>query len=1047
MKKLAVNSPRLGGGFFGSKGSSPSPAPQPASPSSSTDYSDLSPELIPIVTLISSQVHRRYHEGIFMLYYDLNGDGKPADREWKEVYGILTGNQLAYWDAATLAQFRNNPDALIETSAKPNYINFTDSVYNAMKVLPAAKQNLDNVIIVSTTLKNRYLLQFKSYSDLTVWYSALRLSNYEHASLQKAYTGALLSARGSRLSDIRTILAEKRFEHEDWVSIRYGSGMAWKRCYAVVEPSVTKRKNFTPGRVLFYDNDQKKKKGLLAVVTSATMVTAIYPQSHKLIDHSTMLKLDAMINFKSPSVAAKVSKKQLEDFKNTSIFLMPEQHSSVPGFDTLIRFLIPLLDSFGLYGRPKRLKADRVDPDSLLFGLPTLPYVHYLQLDDVTGLTKQGDFLSWDATAWNNNIKRVMESKLARGYDGCGSSRGLAGAGGALSAMSSPHTPQGSFGHKSASPQKRPPPKAVGSQSSVPVSTPRQPPSVDSVSRNVQNLSIGTGGAGGGAGGIGGGAGGAGGMGAGAAGAVAAGAVGAGAAAAAYGGEDKFDPHKSVQLADIYAKYSSIKAPSDQFHQDRNQVLNGSSEDFDDDALPAAIRNASAHPTGNMYPAQDYAELESDDDSEPEVDSRQLGSYPNGSKSSGSVPDGSLQLPGMDKRNSSYSSVHSPMTQYNEFHEQFGKAVGPSNLGQTEFSGFSDDDDDAPPPPPKHGRTHEKVNSVSYGAAQVEDDRKLSVHSEQGKLSSGSSLYSHTSPQQHQVAQPMAGGPRISSPNISQNRPGPATAKSYTDRSPPKSGYAGYPGSGSQGQGNQPGSQAQGSQGPSQGSYPSQYPAQPQYPAQTASQAPSQPQYPNTYASSPQQPQYSPQPPQQQFQRPQAAQPSQPRLSPQQYQQMQQQQYQAPAQQYQAPAQQYQAPPPQQYQAPAQQYQAPQQYRQGPPPGQYAQGRPQQPQYQQPPPQQFQQRPVAPPQAYPAKKGGQRGVLPAHKMEQFPSAGPSAGPSRVPPQGYQQQQFAPNPLRANGQQPQQYQYQSQPPPSQQRYPAQQGYPADTRRYQ
>ena len=41
-----------------------------------------------------------------MLYYDLNGDGKPADREWREVYGILTGNQLAYWDAANLAQFK-----------------------------------------------------------------------------------------------------------------------------------------------------------------------------------------------------------------------------------------------------------------------------------------------------------------------------------------------------------------------------------------------------------------------------------------------------------------------------------------------------------------------------------------------------------------------------------------------------------------------------------------------------------------------------------------------------------------------------------------------------------------------------------------------------------------------------------------------------------------------------------------------------------------------------------------------------------------------------
>ena len=91
------------------------------------------------------------------------------------------------------------------------------------------------------------------------------------------------------------------------------------------------------------------------MVTNATAVAAIYPQSHLLIDHSTMLKMEGYINFTSPSLSTKVSKKSASDFKHTSL-LMPEQHSSVPGFDTLIRFLVPLLDSFGLYGRPKDLK-------------------------------------------------------------------------------------------------------------------------------------------------------------------------------------------------------------------------------------------------------------------------------------------------------------------------------------------------------------------------------------------------------------------------------------------------------------------------------------------------------------------------------------------------------------------------------------------------------------------------------------------------------------------------------------------------------------------
>ena len=77
---------------------------------------------------------------------------------------------------------------------------------------------------------------------------------------------------------------------------------------------------FTPGRILFYENEQKKKKQLMAVVTNATAVAAIYPQSHLLIDHSTMLKMEGYINFTSPSLSTKVSKKSASDFKHTSLF-------------------------------------------------------------------------------------------------------------------------------------------------------------------------------------------------------------------------------------------------------------------------------------------------------------------------------------------------------------------------------------------------------------------------------------------------------------------------------------------------------------------------------------------------------------------------------------------------------------------------------------------------------------------------------------------------------------------------------------------------------
>ena len=704
---------------------SPKPeSPKPATSPDSDSLEGLSPELVPIVTLLSSQAHRRYNEGIFMLYYDLNGDGKPADREWREVYGILTGNQLAYWDAANLAQFKNNPSALLETSSKPNYINFTDSVYNAMKTLPAAKQNLDNVIIVSTTLKNRYLLQFKSYKDLTVWYAALRLSNFEYSSLQEAYTGALLSARGSRLSDIRTILAEKRFDHEDWVSIRYGSGMAWKRCFAVVEPSTLKKKVFTPGRILFYENEQKKKKQLMAVVTNATAVAAIYPQSHLLIDHSTMLKMEGYINFTSPSLSTKVSKKSASDFKHTSLFLMPEQHSSVPGFDTLIRFLVPLLDSFGLYGRPKRLKANRNDTDSLLFGLPTLPHVHYLELNDVLDLTR-GDFLSWDLKTWTDNIKGILKTKIDRGYEGCGSQRGIKGA---VTSLSSPVTSTGSprfasgqgFSSRLTSSSSSQPRQnqQTPQQRKPPPPGPELKPAGKSFDKNVNDLHIGV------------------------------------SNDNLLSADKMKNNHKSVQLAEIYQKYSDLKTPSDNY-TDRNILLNGSHEHLMEDELPAGIQQMKLH--DNIYPKDDDGLFSDDDDDDDlaKVDVRKIGMNNDGSNQSLDPTLGALKVPYSDDRAGSYSSVISPMSQFNNLKESYQnvdrRAPYPNN------SDNESDDDSPPPPVPSHDQKYQtglqgKLSAFAQDAATSRGA---------GGMINGSSSESRSQGQQKPKY--------ISSPNSSQN--------------------------------------------------------------------------------------------------------------------------------------------------------------------------------------------------------------------------------------------------------------------------------------
>ncbi|GME72384.1 unnamed protein product [Ambrosiozyma monospora] len=375
---------------------------------------ELSPELSPIVTLLSAQTHRRYNEGVFMLLKDLDSDGNPADRVWNEVYGVLTGNQLAVWDAELLENLpihsKQDENHIKDLENKPMYINFSDATFKALDVLPSANGDLRNVIIVSTTLKNRFLIQINSKEQFERWHAAFRLAAFEYKSLQEAYTAALLSARGSMLSDIKVVLAETKFEHEDWTSVRFGAGMPWKRCFAVIEPCNKKKKKSPNGKVHFYENEKKTKKMAMATLTEADSVYAIYPENYTIIDHSTMIKMDGEVLFEKK-----------EGAKACSIFLMPEQHSAVPGYDTLIRFMIPLMDAFQLYGRPKRLNADKTDPASLLFALPVLPQVHYMDVNDLLKLTTSATTSAWSAKQWRSAIKDILRAKVAKGYTGCGS--------------------------------------------------------------------------------------------------------------------------------------------------------------------------------------------------------------------------------------------------------------------------------------------------------------------------------------------------------------------------------------------------------------------------------------------------------------------------------------------------------------------------------------------------------------------------------------------------------------------------------------------------
>jgi CCR4-NOT transcriptional complex subunit CAF120 len=208
--------------------------------------------------------------------------------------------------------------------------------------------SLQNVLSISTAANNRYLLHFNSYSSLTQWTAGIRLAMFEHATLQEAYTGSLIAGKGRYLNNIKMIMERSRFTHEDWARVRFGAGTPWKRCWCVVSPpdekeyqksqktlkksAYDREVKIPKGNIKFYDTRKiTKKTKPIATITDAYAAYAIYPQSKPLIDQSTLVKLEGLVTVHDTS----------ETTTEGFVFVMPEVHAAVSGFEMLLRWLYP----------------------------------------------------------------------------------------------------------------------------------------------------------------------------------------------------------------------------------------------------------------------------------------------------------------------------------------------------------------------------------------------------------------------------------------------------------------------------------------------------------------------------------------------------------------------------------------------------------------------------------------------------------------------------------------------------------------------------------
>ncbi|KAJ5244460.1 hypothetical protein N7489_004556 [Penicillium chrysogenum] len=378
---------------------------------------DTPPELSPIFSFLNIHTNKVYQEGYFLKLNDLDTYGRPCtDRQWVECYAQLVGTVLSLWDGAAL-------DAAGGEDVPATFINLADASLKMIETLPiqnGAIQPLKNVLSLSSAGKNRYLLHFNSFNSLTQWTAAIRLSMFEHTSLYEAYTGSLIAAKGKDLNGINSILAPTKFKYEDWARVRFGAGTPWRRCWFVICPpdekelqkarKVTKKSAYdrlsmpVTGNIKFYETKKTKKAIPIATVTQVYSAYAIYPQSKALIDASTLVKLEGRITTHSPDSSSE-----------GLVFVMPEPHAAVSGFEMMLRFLFPTFDTFNLYGRPTRLVADTNHIKSIMFAFPKERRYGYLDVLDIASLLQTPGSQEWSEAQWRKQLKEATQRRISSG--------------------------------------------------------------------------------------------------------------------------------------------------------------------------------------------------------------------------------------------------------------------------------------------------------------------------------------------------------------------------------------------------------------------------------------------------------------------------------------------------------------------------------------------------------------------------------------------------------------------------------------------------------
>lgn len=250
---------------------------------------------------------------------------------------------------------------------------------------------------------------------LQAWINAIRLASWERMRLDEIYTGALIRARlsavkGADVADISELAVRSplvKGRHEGFVRARFMGSTEWRRCWMVVqshwsdgEQATGLRRMFRlggdrasvvaesthppppppgviPSPAVAFLYDSRRSKQPFASLWHVRHVYAVYPSRAQLVEDSVLFKAEGSLPHTSSTSAT------LHPRTSGWVMFMPDMPAGqARGANAeMMKWIIAMMDAFGLYGRPDQFAWDPRSAHSPFFAYPIGPFKDHLFLD------------------------------------------------------------------------------------------------------------------------------------------------------------------------------------------------------------------------------------------------------------------------------------------------------------------------------------------------------------------------------------------------------------------------------------------------------------------------------------------------------------------------------------------------------------------------------------------------------------------------------------------------------------------------------------------